>query len=99
MGYGRECSRGNRGWGVADDGTRGWGDAGGAREDDREAGARRPAIEEDEAAVRVDRALHDGEAKPAPPDLGGEERIEQAVANLVRDAGTDVRHAQRDAAV
>ncbi len=43
------------------------------------------AVDEDESAVRLDGAMHDGEAEPAAVRFGGEERVEHSVANLGRE--------------
>ena len=49
---------------------------------DGEARAGRTAVDEDEAAMRLDGAMHDGEPETAAAGLRREERIEQPVANL-----------------
>src|SRR5688500_14262675 len=56
------------------------------------------AVDEDEARVRFDRAVYDAQPETAPAGLRGEKRVEQAVANLDRNTGAVVRHAERDAA-
>ena len=58
---------------------------------------RRTAVDEDESAMRLDGAMHDGEAEAAAARLRREEGIEQPVADLDRDAGPRVADAQRDA--
>src|SRR3954469_10617711 len=46
--------------------------------------------------MRLDRALHDGETEAAATGFRREERIEEAIANLDRNASTRVTHSQRD---
>ena len=45
----------------------------------------RPAVDEHQAAVRLDGAVHDGEPETAAARLGREEGIEQTVADLERE--------------
>src|SRR3954468_19260480 len=51
----------------------------GARQNYGEARAARRVVDENQAAMCFDRAMHDSEPKPAAPGLGGEERVEHPV--------------------
>jgi len=46
--------------------------------------------------VRLDGPLHDGEAEPAPARAAGDERIEQALADVRGNAGSIVPHLKPD---
>src|SRR5690242_469048 len=61
-----------------------------AGKNDGEARTVAAAIDEDEAAMRLDRSLYDGEPEAAAARLRREERVEKAIADFDRDAGTGV---------
>src|ERR1041385_989535 len=54
------------------------------------------AVDEHEAAMGLDRAMHDGQAEARAVHLGGEEGVEHPVADLGRNSGTRVADAERD---
>src|SRR6266571_1865323 len=53
------------------------------------------AVHQHQPAMRLDGALHDGEAQPGAPHPPRRERLEQALLQLLRDPGAVVAHPQR----
>jgi hypothetical protein len=54
----------------------------GGREEHRECGAGAVAVDEDHAAVRLDGAMHHGEAEPAAPGLRRGEGLKESVGDV-----------------
>src|SRR5690242_4541762 len=69
-----------------------------ARKDDGESRTMTEAVDEDEAAMRFDRALDDSEPEAAAAGLRGEERVEETIANFDRNARAHVADAKCDRA-